>query len=234
MAVRPVFLPDPHSLVNEQLVTFEWFAGFAASQKQKSIRSLHAAAITELSLHGAILEVSTKSETRLGNQLSAFNLRTEHPEHGSITLESAFQGSKVFSGSGQHDELYTIADGREVKRRIRDLAAGQLEGFQFAGHRWELAPRTAFYDWLYLRAVRDLAEVHTEAMDELLTYRAFTDIEFNPDKSFNCQARSCALLVSLHHLGELGTVEDPAAFVKLLRESGYGAAPPSVEEATLF
>ena len=71
-------------------------------------------------------------------------------------------------------------------------------------------------------------------MDELLTYRAFTDIEFNPDKSFNCQARSCALLVSLHHLGELGTVEDPATFVKLLRESGYGAAPPSVEEATLF
>ena len=24
-------------------------------------------------------------------------------------------------------------------------------------------------------------------MDELLSYRAFTDIEFNPDKSFNCR-----------------------------------------------
>ena len=81
---------------------------------------------------------------------------------------------------------------------------------------------------------RVLRWLRDKLSDELLSYRAFTDIEFNPDKSFNCQARSCALLVSLHHLGELGTVEDPAAFVKLLRESGYGAAPPSVEEATLF
>ena len=233
MAVRPVFVPDSDSLVEEQLVTFEWFAGFAVSQKQKSVRSLHAAAATELGLE-AVLEVSTKSETRLGNQLSAFNLRTEHPEHGAITLESAFQGSKVFSGSGQHDDLYAVADGREVKRRIREAAEGQLEGFRFAGHRWDLVPRTAFYDWLYIRAVVHLSHDYPEAMDELLGYQAFTDIEFNPDKSVNCQARACALLVSLHRLGELQTVESPDAFVDLLRAFGYGVTPSSPEEATLF
>ena len=32
---------------------------------------------------------------------------------------------------------------------------------------------------------------------KILNYTAFTDIEFNPKKSINCQARSCALYVSL-------------------------------------
>ena len=35
------------------------------------------------------------------------------------------------------------------------------------------------------------------------TFDAFTDIEFNPERSLNCQARSAALYRSLVHAGKL-------------------------------
>ena len=48
-------------------------------------------------------------------------------------------------------------------------------------------------DWLYINAVFQ----NKELLNELIKYDAFTDIEFNPNKSFNCQARSAAIVVSL-------------------------------------
>jgi hypothetical protein len=37
---------------------------------------------------------------------------------------------------------------------------------------------------------------NTNITDKLVEYNAFTDIEFNPKKSFNCQAYSAALYIS--------------------------------------
>lgn len=54
-------------------------------------------------------------------------------------------------------------------------------------------PKTAFYDWLYISAIAP----HREYLQRLEQYAGFTDIEFNPEKSINCQARSCAIFVSL-------------------------------------
>lgn len=59
--------------------------------------------------------------------------------------------------------------------------------------------KTAFYDWLYLKALQP----HQEFLEKLYVYKGFTDIEFNPQKSINCQARTCALLVSLMKLNLL-------------------------------
>lgn len=235
LAIRPIFIPAPtDGLVREEEVDFEWFPGFASSQKQRSIRSLHANAGAKLGSEREILEVSSKSENRLGTQLSAFSLRVEHFEHGSILLEAAFQGSKVFSGSGQHEGLYRVPDGREVKKRIREVAHGQLECFRYEEHEWQLVPRTAFYDWLYLSAARAAVGDAPDGLDALLAYDAFSDIEFNPDKSINCQARSCALLVSLHRMGELAAADDPGRFVELLTSHGYGIPPAEYEAGSLF
>ena len=68
-----------------------------------------------------------------------------------------------------------------------------IEAWVWNGERWPLEPKTAFYDWLYIRLLRQ--RDHTE--DDLAKYQSFTDIEFNPSKSINCQARSCALFVAL-------------------------------------
>ena len=77
MAIRPVFMvSNSQPFVKVEEVEFKYYSGFAASQAQKSIASLHAAFEgRHPERNGKILEISTKSSIALGNQLSAFNLR---------------------------------------------------------------------------------------------------------------------------------------------------------------
>ena len=223
MAKRPVFIPAPDGgLVDERTVEFEWFSGFAVSQKRRSVESLHNSAAGHLGL-SRVLEVSTKSAKPLGVRLSAFNLSVEfgarpHP----ILLEAAFQGSKVFATRGPFTHLYSMRSGRDVKRYIKEFSNDKLTGFRFDGRNWQLTPKTAFYDWLYIGALRTLAERDDEIDDALIEFDAFTDIEFNPEKSLNCQARSCALYVALLKNGNLRpATTDPTAFLSTLKRHAY-------------
>jgi len=212
MAKRPVFIPSPRpgKLVKELLVDFEWYPGMAVSQKQKSIRSLHAAARRRGI--DPILEVSTKSGSPLGVRLSSFNLVYESVSGLDWNVESIFQGSKKFECGGPYRDLIGRS-GFDIKKDDRLSNSGRLEYFEFNDVRWNLEPKTAFYDWLYLHALNrndDLAK-------EILTYRGFTDIEFNPQKSINCQARSCALYVALAEQAMLKTaLSDRDLFIKIL------------------
>lgn len=213
MAERPVFVPGPgprgETPVGEVLVAFVWHPGMAMSQKQKSVASLHQAAAREGI--SPVLEVSTKSNEWLGRQLSAFNLMLDSPVHGALTVESAFQGSKVFSEGGPYRDLFRLP-GREIKRDSR--LKGRLLAFDFEGVRWALEPKTAFYDWLYLRALHE----HPELAGQVAAYAGFTDIEFNPKKSLNCQARACALYVALARAGMLDALlSDSDAYLQALR-----------------
>ena len=76
MAKRPFFIPtrNKEELVKTHSVKFTWSSGFAKSQKQKSILSFHKSISKEFK-SDKILEISTKSENKLGTQLSAFNLK---------------------------------------------------------------------------------------------------------------------------------------------------------------
>ena len=59
--------------------------------------------------------------------------------------------------------------------------------------------------------------VHNELAKELIHYQAFTDIEFNPKKSKNCQAKACALFVALHKKGMLSrAISDKEFFKKIM------------------
>lgn len=198
MANRPVFQigDGKNSLIEEISIEFEFHNGMAVSQKQKSIKSLHIAA-KAVGIN-QILEVSTKSEVELGNKLSAFNLKYfSNQMNKSISLEAAFQGSKVFENDGPHIDLYT-KEPFEIKKDKRISREKKIIGFDFEGVKWESEPKTAFYDWIYLKAVkRNIEDSQNPIFEKLLNYSAFTDIEFNPKKSVNCQARSCALYVSL-------------------------------------
>jgi hypothetical protein len=193
VAQRPVFLvrPEDEHSVHVVNVEFEWVPGMAISQKQKCVRSLHDA-IGRRGLTSRVLEVSSKSEDPLGVELSAFRLSLPLRNREQTTVESAFQGSKVFHEGGPYTDLLNAAP-HEAKRDKRLKESGPLRGFSFEGERWSLTPRTAFYDWLYLRA---LAHRGLHASD-LKDFDAFTDIEFNPRKSVNCQARSVALFCAL-------------------------------------
>lgn len=215
---------DGRGLVRETLVEFEWHAGFSVAQKQRSIRALHEAA-RHSHQDRRILEVSTKAEEPLGRQLSAFELQKTLPDDGlRVCLEAAFQASKVFR-DGDHStqlwELYNNRDARDVKRIMRPWQSIPLSHFRFGTEDWPLEPKSAFYDWLYVRALCE-HERSTEIQREITRYDGFTDIEFNPRKSFNCQARSCALFVALARRSALEETQTRDAFLKLLADQDYG------------
>jgi hypothetical protein len=212
MANRPLFVPrrSRTSLVVEILIEFHWFAGMAVSQKQKSIRSLHEAAGARLKT-SRILEISSKSPDPIGVRLSAFNLMLPLGDR-SVSVEVAFQAGKLFEKGGPFLDLLA-GSSREAKGDPRLRDSGRLIGFVLEDESWALEPKTAFYDWLYLRAL----SANPEIADHLLQFDAFTDIEFNPEKSLNCQARSAALFVSMSREGLLErALSSKAAYFEIL------------------
>ena len=111
MAIRPVFIPKLNGdfLVQTKNIEFEWFAGMATSQKQKSIRSLHSSA-KKIEDVERILEISSKSESTLGVALSAFNLMVTSSQGKSVSVECIFQSSKVFEGGIQYLDLLDVVN----------------------------------------------------------------------------------------------------------------------------
>jgi hypothetical protein len=217
MAKRPVFVSvlnrSEGNFVDERLIEFAWHPGFAAIQKQRNIAALHQAA-NDLGIE-PILEISSRSSEQLGRDLSAFNLLVNVPTIGSVPLESAFQGSKVFANFGNCHDLYSSTP-RNAKKQAHLRNQNDLLYFYLGDVKWELEPKTAFYDWLYLRALNELGDPHR--LNELARYAAFTDIEFNPQKSFSCQARSCALAVTLLNRGELiSALENREEFLRTIQ-----------------
>lgn len=194
MAIRPVFVST--SKVKDELlikrnINFEWFPGFSVSQKQKSIASMHEQ-IMEKNPDYNVLEISSKSSNELGIQLSAFNLMIHTKNEKSFSVESAFQASKVFSGGGPFIDLL-LKNSREAKKDSRLKSSGQLVSFKYLNRTFPLEPKTFFYNWLYINAL----SMNENLSQKILKYNAFTDIEFNPQKSINCQAEAAALYVSL-------------------------------------
>ena len=189
MANRPFFIPNDNKdeLVKTELVEFKWFSGFAKVQKQKSISSFHEN-ISKQFRYNKILEISTKSKDKLGVKLSAFNLKINF-KNKEYFLESLFQGSKVFSNEGPYIDIYK-KESIDAKKDER-IKRSDLKEFSFFGEKFTL--EFDFYSWLYFLALTQ----NKKLTGEILYYQAFTDIEFNPEKSLNCQAYSAALYLSM-------------------------------------
>ncbi len=213
MAKRPVYIPIsdseyPGVIIEE--IDFEWHPGMSVSQKQKSINSLHNSA-NEKGIF-PILEISSKSENEIGVKLSAFNLMITTPKGKTYSVETAFQSSKVFTGSGGPFPEILEMTSREAKQAIKEKEIGNLIKFKFYDKEFPIKPRTFFYDWIYIKALiqnKDLSE-------KISDFNGFTDIEFNPKKSINCQAYSAALFVSLDKTKKLkNAIENPESFLKV-------------------
>ena len=224
MAEKKVFFVSESRCFEEKLVQYEYFSGFAVSQKQKSIRSLHEAIKRQ---YGDIkvLEISTKSEQELGVRCSAFNLMFDYEGVGCRHLENVFQSSKKYTNGGPYRDLLNVAP-KDAKRDERLQTSGDLIGFELYGELWPLEPKTMFYDWIYITALKDQRELASG----LLEYDCFTDIEFNHKKSINCQARSAAIYVSLCRLGVLEEKTKSLAAFKTI----YGIEETELEQLSMF
>lgn len=196
MAKRPAFFIRQEKVVQD-IFSFEWFPGFAISQKQKSVESLHHA-IKKADADARPLEISTKSKETVGINLSAFNLRLDN-----YTLENIFQSAKVYTNGGPYPDLLNVPP-KAAKRDERLHNSGNLKAFRFQNEEFPLIPKTVFYDFIYIAAVKN--SFAPDEIKEISSYNYFTDIEFNPAKSINTQARAAALIGLL--LDEYGALPD--------------------------
>lgn len=194
-----VILDPNEAYFAEEIVAFTFHSGFAVSQKRKSIKSMHAA-IRDRIPSAKILEVSSKAEDLLGVSLSAFNLPLNYCGKRT-TVEAAFQGSKVFQNSGPYRDLLDVPSWdakKDPRMTANGLATGYLDGHD---NFHALGIDTRFYDMLYLTALSQ----NQKLLEALSLYDTFTDIEFNKTKlglqkgkSFNTQARACAISVGIY------------------------------------
>ncbi len=212
MANRPVFVAlDRAPFFERVAVDFKFYSGFALSQRHRSIKSLHES-FRAANPEKSVLEISTKSEDPLGVNLSAFNLQIKLTDEKSCSIESAYQGSKVFEGGGPFADLMD-RPAREAKVNGRLKKSGALVGFNFLGKEFPLEPKNYFYNWLYITALASQPELSAE----IKNYDAFTDIEFNPQKSLNTQACAAAIFVGLCRAGLIdAAVEDKENFLKIV------------------
>ncbi|MFO0963726.1 MAG: hypothetical protein U0625_12610 [Phycisphaerales bacterium] len=192
-------------------VAFDWIPGMALSQARRRIESLHSAVGRVLGKN-SVLEVSSKSPDPVGVSLSAFNLRLRAESGDIMSVEAAYQGSKVFASGGPFRDIYRMPS-IDAKRDERLRTSGPIIGFDYFGQRWGAFPKSAFYDWLYVSALSQDERLSTS----LDRFECFTDIAFNPGRSFNCQARAVALLVSLKWRGLLeSALASQTAFLGVL------------------
>jgi hypothetical protein len=180
MAKRPAWTIENGNVICKEF-DFAWNGGFAVSQKRKNINALHQAigAVTSQKA----LEISSKGEVELGNQLSAFNMKKD-----GIFIENIFQSSKKYENGGPYLDLLDALP-KDAKRDERHHSSGKLVAFVKNGVEWALEPKTAFYDYIYVLTVIENFGCELD----LSEYQWFTDIEFNPGKSINCQARAVAI-----------------------------------------
>lgn len=189
---RPIFIPNRHHIgVIEQSIEFNWHMGMSTEVRKRSIQSLHQEA-NHLGFQ-KLLEASSKSEQEIGIQLSAFFLKNVK----GYPVENIFQSSKVFEKGGPYRDLLTVTP-REAKKDDRLRNSGLMIKFVFNQQEFPLEPKSLFYDWLYLNVL--FSDRNLELRERFFEdkYDAFSDIEFNPEKSFSCQARTLALCVSLY------------------------------------
>lgn len=210
MAIRPVFtMTTQPPFFERKDIEFNYCSGFSLSQKQKSIANLHEAFRNKFPEYN-ILEVSSKSNTPIGKSLSAFNLKMVLKNGDRVSIESAFQSSKVFENGKQYVDLL-FKKPFEAKKDERLRTSGNVEGFIFQDESFPTEPKTLFYNWLYINALIQ----NPRLGEELTEYSAFTDIEFNPKKSINCQAISTAIYVSLVKCNKLNdSIQNVGSFKK--------------------
>lgn len=180
MALRPAWTISEGKIIHRDF-SFVWNPGFALTQKQKNIRNLHEAISAQ---NGeTALEISSKGTVELGRNIGAFALKIN-----GIALENIFQAAKKYENGGPFTDLLDVTP-KEAKRDERHGGSGKLVSFIYDSVEWPLKPRTAFYDYIYVQA---MLENYGTSVD-LSGYDWFTDIEFNPGRSINCQARAAAL-----------------------------------------
>jgi superfamily I DNA/RNA helicase len=207
---RPVYFYTKEHFTHSEMVPLN----YNANDKTASMQSLHEHFKKEY-YDANVLEISTKSDNDLGKSLSAFNLQVSLKDGRRVPLECAFQAGKVFGKSGPKPEVLNMRP-FEAKSYVRQFKEAVV-GFELDGEKFSTEPKTFFYNWLYVNALK----ANPQLANELIKYNAFTDIEFNPQYSINCQAEAASVYVGLVKEGLLEeALSSKEAFKRIVYADG--------------
>ncbi|TPR13083.1 DarT1-associated NADAR antitoxin family protein [Apilactobacillus timberlakei] len=228
MANRPVFYVNKKNKIETIYCNFRWFPGFSYIQKNKSINSLSSAFRNKKNIDS--LEVSSSSSSETGINASAFNLVLD-TKQGFYTVEQLFQAGKDFYRNGEQsyilnnnsiDDIYN----KRLKNKLSKNAKYSVKilnnndyiiGFKLFNKKFPNYPRDFYYNWIYCCALNQNVNNQIELSKQIVKYDAFTDINFNPQKSINCQAKACAIFTSLYRSNFLfKALQNPKSFLKLV------------------
>ena len=189
LKILPVFVPYLMRFPYVKAIDLEvhWYSG----QPQKSINSFHQAA--KKNGVSPVLEISRESTSPLGVSLCAFNLTFRVPNGQTVSVECAFQGSKVFENGGPYHELYSVPPS-EANNDSRLRYSGRLIAFNFFGKEYPIESKDEFYNRLYITALKQEGRHFARRLQK---FEGFSDIGFNPQRANNCPARATALFVAL-------------------------------------
>ena len=205
MAKRPAWTIENNRVICKEF-EFEWNGGFFIKKKKKNIKNLHNSIIKET--NESVLEVSSKGLTQLGKDIGAFSLK-----YNEVPLENVFQSSKKFENGGPYTDLMSVTP-KEAKGDERLKNSGKILTFCLGGEEWPLEPKTLFYDYIYIKAL-----IQNYGYDlDLTEYDWFTDIEFNPKKSINCQARTVAIYKLLKMSNKFDVIENKEKWTEFHKE----------------
>ena len=223
MAERGVFISkDIYPFFEEIRVQFDYFQGFALSQKRKSQIGLHQNFLAAYP-QKKVLEVTSASLYSLGAELSAQKLK-KRTKSGIASVESAFLSSRIY---GEHDEIGPFPEllffpCGECKKLVNEKSQGLIcRHYRFDGLDFYAPDHfiSLFYNFLYLNALCE--EENKDVADRLIAsgYSAFTDMA---TVSLNNQARSCAIFVSLVKNGLIDQVREFDSYLHLFRTAADG------------
>lgn len=226
MAMRFVYLPiSEKPFVSIRPVEFKWEPGMSSTQRKKSRDNLHNV-IRQSGTADKILECSTLSYNDVGLSLSAFKL--PYFADKSKTVESVYQGSKVFRNKYTNEEVNTRhlynEDALTSKKFLSNFNYNAHELLRYStdleGVKIELPANTltTFYDYIYIKSV--LASFSESQFNHILKYEAFTDtqLKWYNNKVTACQAMSVAILVGLKKSGNLVKyMSTPEEFIKIFQ-----------------
>lgn len=137
----------------------------------------------------------------IADAVSIFNLIDELSGGSRFWSEEVELRAKVFENGDPYLDLLDVLP-KEAKRDKRLHNSGSLRAFRYQNEDFPLIPKTVFYDFIYIAAVKK--SFAAGEINAISNYNYFTDIEFNPAKSINTQARAAAMIkLILDQYGEL-------------------------------
>ena len=201
MAKRLYFIPKSsyQGLIVEKTVYFPEIRGERAHSMKKTLETmLHVIRAKESG--GEILEVSPYGNA-VGKACTPWLLKLKGEDGVAYPVAALYEVAKVYEEGGPYEDLKSKRPD-EILGDQRHRQAGSLMGFHFEHEAFTTNPRHKFFDYLYIRALKDREDLH----EELLKAEILTDVTYQMSSMYLSPARSVSYFISLYKEGLLDKV----------------------------